>query len=110
MRVFLTACEFGIGYELTPVNKQLAEKQARETGDESVRVTSDWDFPALAYTLGWNMGRTTRCDHSSTDGTIECKGCGRSPHYFVSESAAWLDKRVGSVIQRAGIEMYFQIH
>lgn len=107
MRVFLSSSDFGLGYELTPVNKRIAAQQRKETGDESRLFQSDWDFPALASNLGWNMARTVKCDHSSTDGTVTCRKCGKTASYFIGKAQEWLDKRTDSVIQRAALEMYF---
>lgn len=107
MRVLLTASDFNIGYELTPVNKRTAKQYKSETGDESRLFQSDWDFPALAQNLGWNMARTAKCSHRGTDGSVKCPDCGKTPSYFIGKAQGWLDKRTDTVIQRAGIEMYF---
>lgn len=108
MKVILTA-DNPCCYELTPVNRRIARKQKRETGDESVLFQTDWDFPGLARCLGWNgkVGRE-RCEHRGTDGTIACPECGRTAGDFISAASAWLDKRVGCVFVGKG-EEYFNL-
>ena len=102
MKVILTA-DNPCCYELTPVNRRIARKQKRETGDESVLFQTDWDFPGLARNLGWNgkVGRE-RCRHSGTDGTITCPECGRTAGDFIAAAAAWLDAHVGHTFNRGG--------
>ncbi len=110
MRVLLTSADFGIGYELYPVNKRFARKYEKETGHESVLFQTDWDFPGLANSLGWN-DRTAHkrgCgDPGSTDGTVTCAGCGRGAGHFITAAQEWLDKRCDTVMQPRGIDAYF---
>jgi hypothetical protein len=109
MRVLLTSSAFGLGYELTPVNKQLARRMEKETGNESVLFQTDWDFPSLAESLGWNI-RTAhkRGCVGQIDGTVTCVHCGRTAGHFIAAAQEWLDKRVDSVIQ-AQVEDYFPV-
>lgn len=111
MRVMLTSADFGIGYELFPVNKRIAAKFERATGTVSVLFQSDWDFPSLAESLGWNSltAHKRGCsDPGSTDGTITCLGCGRTASYFIVSAQEWLDKHCGVAMQPRGIEVYFE--
>lgn len=71
-------------------------------------IQTDWDYPATARDLGWNMRRvqgdafTARhlrrapnrghgCDHRSTDGTIACPDCGVTASAFIACAAEYLD-------------------
>lgn len=94
MLVTLISSDFGLGYELIPVNQKIATKYERETGNESALFQSDWDFPRLAVMLGWNMARTRKCNHRGTDGTIPCLDCGKTAGYFIGAAQEWLDCRV----------------
>ncbi len=108
MRVLLTYDH--LYYELTPVNKIAARKQKKATGDESVIFQTDWDYPGLAESLGWSVTRAHKrgcSDTGSTDGTVTCKGCGRTASHFIAAAAEWLDKRLDSVIQSTAAESYF---
>lgn len=110
MKVLLTSADFGIGYELTPVNKRTARQFERATGEESVRIATDWDFPSLAQNLGWNMRKAHKrgcSEPGSTDGTVACRGCGRGASHFIAAAQAWLDKRTDSIL-RAPVEYYFE--
>ena len=74
----------------------------------SIVFQSDWDFPGLARTLGWNgkIGRE-RCEHRATDGTVICPDCGKTASEFIGAAAQWLDKHDGHVFRGKG-EEYFQ--
>lgn len=97
--------DFG-SYELLPANKRVARKLKRETGEETILFQTDWDFPGLARTLGWNgkVGRE-RCRHSSTDGTVDCAECGKTASEFIQAATQWLDDHCGQTF-RAGDEYF----
>lgn len=82
----------------------------RNHGKNGTLVQSDWDYPATARDLGWNMrrvqpgkpGKPARildrapnrgkgCDHSGTDGTITCPDCGVTASDFIAAAGAYLD-------------------
>jgi hypothetical protein len=109
MKVILTQGDFGT-YELTPANKRLARKLEKDTGNESVLFQTDWDFPPLARTLGWNMKvkRGDKCEHSSTDGTVTCRECGATAHDFIQSAIEFLDNHDGHVFRGKG-EEYFNL-
>jgi len=69
-------------------------------------VQTDWDFPATASNLGWSLTRvqkrngtvkhlsrrsTKGCNHSGTDGTIDCRDCGVTASSFICAAAEYLD-------------------
>ena len=110
MNVILTQGDIGGTYELTPANKRIARKLEKQTGHESVLFQTDWDFPGLARTLGWNMkvkGRRN-CLHSSTDGTVACVACGAQAGEFIQSAIEFLDKHDGHVFRGKG-EEYFNL-
>ena|SRR5579872_3113117 len=106
MRVLLISADFGLGYELVPVNKRLARKYERESGHESVLFQSDWDYPGLARSLGWGMLANRKCSHNCTDGTVKCDDCGLSASMFIQSAAEWLDRRCGDSFNKP-VESYF---
>ena len=57
--------------------------------------------------LGWNgkVGRE-RCEHSPTDGTIDCGECGKTASEFISAAVKWLDRHCGNTFRGKG-EEYF---
>lgn len=109
MLTTLTSSDFGLGYELFPKSRRLARKFAQETGHESILVQADWDFPGLARNLGWNMGpRRTKqgvCYHRSTDGTVNCRDCGKSAGAFIDEAREYLDRKIDGSYR--GLDDYF---
>ena len=105
MNVFLSN-DYGC-YFLTPVNKRLAKQLEDATGNDSVIFQTDWDFPGLARTMGWNgkVGRE-RCQHRSTDGTVTCTECGKTAGDFIAAATEWLDDHCNQVFRGKG-EEYF---
>ncbi len=96
-------------YLLTPQNKKIAKQFKKQTGHDDLIFQTDWDFPALASTLGWNLkiGRE-KCKHEKTDGTIDCPDCGKKAGDFIYAAQQWLDKHDGHVFRGKG-DVYFQL-
>jgi hypothetical protein len=82
----------------------------RGYGPEGMLVQTDYDYPATAQSLGWNMRRVqwsehpgearhlrrapnrgSGCDHRGTDGTINCPDCGMTATAFIAAAAEYLD-------------------
>jgi len=111
MKALLTRHDLG-GYELTPINKRIAQRFEKDTGHESVWIRSDWDFPSLASYLGWNARRAHRrnCpDSRETDGTVPCPACGVSPGAFIDAAIEWLDRHDGHVFRNHSLDSYFYV-
>ena len=108
MNIVLLQGDFGT-YELVPANKRIARKLEQETGSESILFQTDWDFPGLARSMGWNgkIGRE-KCQHRSTDGTVTCTECGKGAGEFIQAAVAWLDNHCGQTFRGRG-EEYFSI-
>lgn len=80
-------------------------------GKEGLLVQCDYDYPATAESLGWNLRRVqvgpdreTRvlqrapnrghgCAHSGTDGTVDCPDCGVNASEFIGAAGAYLDSK-----------------
>jgi hypothetical protein len=67
--------------------------------ERSELVQTDWDYPATAESLGWSLRkvqkpgrrRKNKCDHRSTDGTVDCSDCGITASEFISAAGEYLD-------------------
>lgn len=71
-------------------------------------IQTDWDYPRIACDLGWNMRRVQRnsagkdvilkaapardrmCDHSRTDGTVNCPDCGVTASSFIRAAGDYI--------------------
>jgi hypothetical protein len=75
---------------------------------DSVLVQTDWDFPGVAQSAGWSLdmvqGQAIDCDHDSTDGTVDCDGCGLSANEFISAARDWLYDHNGESFE--GLDEY----
>ena len=94
MSYLLEAMSYG-GYLLTDIETE-----------EDVYFQTDYDFPGLAQTLGWDM-RSANCDHSSTDGTVKCDQCGKTAGEFISEAEEWLNSHDGEEFDNDSADDYF---
>lgn len=85
----------------------------KEHPKEGTLYQTDWDFPALATSLGWSIlqvqvdkdGKVVHlkkvrrghpkvnCEHSGTDGTVKCNTCGLTATDFIGAASEWLDER-----------------
>lgn len=59
---------------------------------EAWLVQSDWEYPAVAETFGWRIQsvQRDRCDHSGTDGTVDCVKCGVTAGDFIESAGDFL--------------------
>lgn len=84
----------------------------RGHGREGTLIQIDWDYPATAELFGWSLRRvqksvdgsgrivvlsrrsvsTKRCDHVSTDGTVDCRECGVTASDFIQAAGAFLER------------------
>ena len=75
---------------------------------DTLLIQTDWDWPGFASCLGWQprhaatRAQNRRCDHSGTDGTIDCDGCGLDASSMISSAAAWLDEHEGQTFHDPG--------
>lgn len=85
--------------------------------NDTVLVQMDYDFPSLATNFGWSVSRVkcesghrydcdcdsyTDCDHSETDGTIDCKECGMKANIFITSAREYLDESIDNEIGDPG--------
>ena len=75
----------------------------------SVLVQTDWDYPSLAQTFGWNLKECQwsydaypQCEHAGTDGTVKCSDCGQTPTAFISDAREYLDSNLGKIVEDPG--------
>ena len=101
MKITLAQGDFGT-YEIVPGPDKEQEFIGKLPG--SILVQTDWDFPGLAATFGWNP--CSGCRHSckgSTDGTIDCRARTASEH--IGRAREYLDQHDGKTVEDPG---YFQ--
>ena len=90
----ITYSRDGLGYEVSPV---------RQSSRESIYIQSDWDYPGLAQTFGMRLRHKRGCaDRRGTDGTVECRGCGRTASEFIAQAADYLDSHDGKAVNDPG--------
>ncbi len=58
--------------------------------DRTVAIDSDWDFPAVASSMGWQA-----CECGRTDGTVDCIDCKRQVSAMISEAYDYIEHRAG---------------
>ena len=72
---------------------------------ETCLVQSDWDWPGVASVFGWSVRFRQRgryCDHSGTDGTVDCPGCGMTAAAFIESAGDWLRDHDGATAPDPG--------
>jgi hypothetical protein len=71
-----------------------------------ILIQSDWDLPGVASTFGWSVREVKTpgrdCDHSGTDGTIDCPECGLKAGTFISEAGDWINSNDGATVDDPG--------
>ncbi|MCK5604427.1 hypothetical protein KAR91_21230 [Candidatus Pacearchaeota archaeon] len=67
-------------------------------------IQTDTDFPGLAGSFGWPI-KEGSCDHSNTDGTVDCPDCGAYVVEFIVKAIEYLDDHIGDSISDPG---YFE--
>lgn len=73
-------------------------------------VQSDWDYPGVASTFGWTIQNVQKdddptynfCEHSGTDGTVDCKECGITASEFITSAGNWLSDNDGVTAEDPG--------
>jgi len=98
----------------------------REDG-RSILIQSDWVFPAVASVFGWSKKQVQRClhcdgigeirpdgnalccdtwteecDHSHTDGSVDCVDCGVQAEEFIAAASQWLSDNDGATAEDPG--------
>jgi hypothetical protein len=82
--------------------------------DKDTLVQTDYDYPSLASTFGWDMRETqvmnagyygVLCTHSQTDGTVNCPQCGLTPTTFINDADTFLSDNLGAIAEDPG---YFE--
>lgn len=88
--ITLVNSDFG-NYEILPV-KRGKDKYGRVGREGSgVLVQTDWDYPGVARAFGWTMPKgPNRCDHPSSDGTVDCRECGMTTSRFIQSAGRFL--------------------
>lgn len=72
-----------------------------------ILIQTDWDYPGIASTFGWSISNVKAetdpdCEHSGTDGTVNCPHCGLGAGIFIYEARQWLDDNDGAETEDPG--------
>jgi hypothetical protein len=76
---------------------------------DSALVQTDWDYPGVAQTFGWDIrsvqqeGREEPCGHDGTDGTVTCPECGLKAGDFICAAGIWLEDHDGATAEDPGV-------
>jgi hypothetical protein len=68
--------------------------------NHNILVQTDWDAPSVASSFGWNMREVQvqnagSCNHSHTDGTVDCPDCGIKATTFINAAIEWINDNDG---------------
>ena len=66
-----------------------------EDETKNILIQTDWDYPGLANSFGWQA-----CKCGSTDGTVDCEH--KTATQMISEAADYLDSHEGMIINDPG--------
>ena len=69
--------------------------------DNTVLIQTDWDYPGLASTFGWE----NPCKCGESDGTVDCKKCKLTTSEMITSASQYLDDNEGKVVDDPG---YFE--
>jgi len=77
---------------------------------QDLLVQVDYDYPSIASNLGWSPMKGPECldandqpcDHSCTDGTVDCGACGTKAGDFIASAQEWLDDHIGESFEDPG--------
>jgi hypothetical protein len=61
-------------------------------------IQSDWEFPSVASAIGWSP-----C-HDGTDGTVDCKVCGKTAADLIADAYDYLRDHEGESFEQ--LEQY----
>ena len=95
----------------TDVNAPCCPGEIVAEDGRSILVQTDWDYPSVAQSFGWSLRNVQRCpycggcDHSSTDGTVDCPECGVTAGAFIAAAGEWLRDNDGTTAEDPG---YFE--
>jgi hypothetical protein len=68
------------------------------TDGRTVLIQSDWDYPGVASTFGWQP-----CPCGATDGTVDCRH--KTASDMIAEASEYLDDNIGGTVEDPG---YFE--
>lgn len=96
----------------TEVNAPCCPGQIVAEDGRSILIQTDYDFPGIATTFGWDKGTIQiirignpdweECEHYSTDGTIDCPDCGINSLTFIDSAREFLENNDGATVEDPG--------
>lgn len=74
--------------------------------EETILVQIDYEFPSTAMTFGWNILDVQKddgfCEHTGTDGSVDCPVCKITASTFIDKAGEWLDNNDGATVDDPG--------
>lgn len=113
----------------TNVNAPCCPGEILSEDGQSLLIQTDWDYPSVASTFGWDLVRVQRCNecggravgpnvlhcqecdhaddgaccrHGHTDGTVDCCECGVTASEFIKAAHEWLEDNDGATVDDPG--------
>lgn len=107
------ACDEDVAYWAKKLDRpdsitpELLKSELKEYGawNEEELTDDDQNWHRLIWIAAGNLQEEKPCDHSKTDGTIDCPDCGLSAHTFIQSARQWLDDNDGAEAEDPG---YFE--
>jgi hypothetical protein len=92
--------------QLEKIDPETLSAELREYGawDEEERKDHPQNLQRILWLAGGDI-KDNPCTHDSTDGTVKCETCGRTPTEFISDAAEYLDANIGKIVEDVG---YFE--
>jgi hypothetical protein len=59
--------------------------------DDTPLIQSDWEYPAVARDMGW----TSCCEDTNSDGTVDCRVCRKTASQMIKEAYDFIEAHAG---------------
>lgn len=96
----------------TDVNAPCCPGEIVNHDGRTILIQTDWDFPGVARTFGWDMSSVVvekaglmigaGCLHEATDGTVPCRNCKLPAGDFIAAAYDWLCDNDGATAEDPG--------
>lgn len=85
----------------TNVNATCCPGEIVNDDGQTILIQTDWSYCGVAQSFGWSIGKVQQidrdepCDHSFSDGTVDCPECGITAGEFIAAARDWLNANDG---------------
>ena len=90
--------------QLEKIDPAILSAELKEYGawDETERADHEENIQRILWLAGGDIRDNGKCEHSSTDGTVNCDACGMTPSTFISAAVDFLDDNLGTIVEDPG--------